>query len=406
MFRAICNVNRLIFREKNCNRLLKGVCDCLVETRGYQNAWIAVFDEFGRLKAAAESGLGQDFLPVLERLKCGQLTYCGRNILKQPGVVAIKDPLSTCADCPLSSKYSGTGAMAVRLECEGKVYGLLSASIPVDFIMDGEEQALFREVAGDVAFALHTTQFREPMQGLSANHEQLLQSAKMATIGELVSSVLHELNNPLTTIIMCSELLLEEIGEEGAKNYVQTLYREAERAITIVKNLLSFARKHKSKRDYISINESLDSAVELRAYERNLNNIKVIMELDPDLPNTMGDFHQLQQVFFNLITNAEHAVKSAHGKGNLVIRTQKVDEIIQITFTDNGMGIPTDNLGKIFEPFFTTKDVGQGTGLGLSICHGIIQEHGGRIYVESVEGNGATFVVEIPIVAKMVDCAN
>jgi len=109
-------------------------------------------------------------------------------------------------------------------------------------------------------------------------------------------------------------------------------------------------------------------------------------------------------VFLNLITNAEQAIKEAHGKGSLVIETRKVVEMIQITFADDGPGIPAANLDRVFEPFFTTKGVGQGTGLGLSICYGIIKEHGGRIYVESGEGEGATFVVGLPVVSESVGC--
>jgi len=245
---------------------------------------------------------------------------------------------------------------------------------------------------------------REAMEKLQVSQAQLLQSAKMAAIGQLVSGVAHELNNPLVAVSLYSELLPGEVNKEKIKKFAWVINQQTDRAINIVNNLLAFARKHEPRKSYISINESLTNTVELRAYDLNVNNIKGTLRLAPDLPRTMADFHQLQQVFLNLITNAEQAIKEAHGKGSLVIETRKVTEMIQITFADDGPGIPAANLDRVFEPFFTTKGIGQGTGLGLSICYGIIKEHGGRIYAESGEGEGATFVVELPVISDSSDC--
>ena len=161
VLRAIRNVNQLITKEKDRDRLLQRVCDNMVETRGYHSVWIALLDDAGRLVMTAESGLGVDFMPVFEQLKRGELTGCGRRALSQSDVVVIEDPPSTCADCPLIGNYTGSGAMAVRLEYDGKVYGLLSASIPRDFVGDEEERYLFRDVAGDIAFALYNIELEE-----------------------------------------------------------------------------------------------------------------------------------------------------------------------------------------------------------------------------------------------------
>lgn len=235
---------------------------------------------------------------------------------------------------------------------------------------------------------------------LESSQGQLLQSAKLAAIGELVSGVAHEVNNPLAAISMYSEILMDEIEDGVAKEHLGIVNAQAERAIAIVDNLLSFARKHTPNRAYASVNDSITSTVELRAYDLNLDNIKIALDLDPDLPRTMADFRQLQQVFLNLITNAEQALKQARGRGTITIGTQKTDGVIKISVADDGPGIPAGGLSRVFEPFYTTKDVGKGTGLGLSICHGIIQEHGGQIRVESTEGSGATFIIEMPIVAE------
>jgi PAS domain S-box-containing protein len=161
VLRAIRNVNQLITRERDRGRLLQGACETLIETRGYHSAWIALLDESGGLVTTAEAGLGEDFLPLVERLTRGELTDCGRRALKQSGGVVTEDPSSTCADCPLSSMYDGRGAVTIRLEYGGKVYGLLSVSIPRDLAADEEEQALFEEVAGDIGFALHKIELEE-----------------------------------------------------------------------------------------------------------------------------------------------------------------------------------------------------------------------------------------------------
>ena len=161
VLRAVRNVNQLITREKDRARLLQGACDLLTETRGYYNAWIALLDESNRLIQAAESGLTDRFQAMAERLRRGELTTCGRNARAQSGVLAIADPASACGDCPLAIGYGGRGAMTIRLEHEGKVYGLLSVSVPNRFASDEEEQSLFQEVAEDIAFALHDMELRE-----------------------------------------------------------------------------------------------------------------------------------------------------------------------------------------------------------------------------------------------------
>jgi CheY-like chemotaxis protein len=152
----------------------------------------------------------------------------------------------------------------------------------------------------------------------------------------------------------------------------------------------------------VNINEIIARVLELRAYEMKVNNIEVEALLYPELPLTIADAGQLQQVFLNIVLNAEHFMTKAHNRGRLLVKTEKVDGNIQASFSDDGTGISPENLDKIFNPFFTTKEVGKGTGLGLSICHSIITQHQGRIYAQSTPDKGATFVIELPIVAEPV----
>jgi PAS domain S-box-containing protein len=231
--------------------------------------------------------------------------------------------------------------------------------------------------------------------------EQLRLAGRLAAVGELAAGVAHELNNPLAAIQGYSQFLSSSNNlDEATKKDVETIYREALRASKITQNLLSFARRHEPEKRLISLNEVLEKTIELRAHPLKVGNIELVTELAPDLPKTMADFYQLQQVFVNIINNAEQAMAAAHGKGKLVIKTEKSNGMIQITFTDDGPGISEENMKRIFDPFFTTKEVGKGTGLGLPICYGIAKAHGGRIYAKSKVGEGATFTVEIPIVSE------
>ncbi len=226
---------------------------------------------------------------------------------------------------------------------------------------------------------------------------QLIQSEKLSTMGQLVSGVAHELNNPLTGIIGFSELLMMEADKSIYKD-LKRIQEEAARARRIVQNLLSFARMHKPEKTKIDINGIIKNVLELKAYEMRVDNIEIKCNLDQNLPVTMGDPHQLQQVFLNIINNAHQAITSVKRSGTMNIRTCKKETSIIIEFSDTGPGISKENLTRIFDPFFTTKEVGKGTGLGLSLSYGIIKDHGGTIQVVSEEDKGATFTIALPII--------
>jgi two-component system NtrC family sensor kinase len=234
--------------------------------------------------------------------------------------------------------------------------------------------------------------------------EQLIQSEKMSAIGQLVSGVAHELNNPLAGISAFAQLLLaEKRFPPDQRTAAETIYSEARRASRIVQNLLTFARQHKAEKGPAAMNQVLDDTLELRGYELRVRGIDVRREYDEALPDTMGDAHQLQQVFLNLITNAEQAMERAEGRHHrLTVRTRRAGDAIRIEVEDTGGGVPANLLERIFNPFFTTKPTGHGTGLGLSISLGIVREHEGRIWAENAPQGGARFVVELPVIVPRV----
>ena len=242
---------------------------------------------------------------------------------------------------------------------------------------------------------------RKQMEAEKKELEQQAQVAsRLATVGEMASGIAHEINNPLTAVIGYADLVLERDIPQEVKEDVRIIHNGAKRVADIVKRLLAFARQYQPERTYLDINDIIKATLELRAYELETSNIKATTNLAPDLPRTMADAGQLQQVLLNLIINAETEMKLAHEGGKLLVKTETVDDTIRISFKDDGPGISKENLEKIFNPFFTTREVGKGTGLGLSLCHGIIAEHKGRIYAESKPGKGATFIVELPVITE------
>ncbi len=231
-------------------------------------------------------------------------------------------------------------------------------------------------------------------------YHQLLQAEKMAALGQTISGVAHELNNPLATILSWAERLSQRRGlDEAVRRGLDTILSESERAARIVRSLLTFARKRQTTRAMVDVNQVVRETIALRAYEQRVTNISVIDALAAGLPQVFADGHQVQQVLLNLVINAEQAMVSAHGRGVLVVRTwhDAEQESVILEINDDGPGISDDLQQKIFDPFFTTKEVGKGTGLGLTVAYAIVQEHGGRIRLESRPGAGASFYVELPV---------
>ncbi len=233
---------------------------------------------------------------------------------------------------------------------------------------------------------------------LRAAQLQLLQAEKLSTIGRVVAGVAHELNNPLTGVLGYSQLLLAREGDGSRGRELERIHASALRCQRIVEDLLAFARAHKPERRYVGINAIVERTLDLKRYNLEVNDVEVVSELCPDLPCTMLDGQQIQQVLLNLLGNAQQSIAAARRRpGRIVVRTSLADGAIRVEISDTGEGMETETLSRIFDPFFTTKAQGEGTGLGLSVSYGIVKEHGGTIYARSQRGVGSTFVVELPV---------
>lgn len=227
--------------------------------------------------------------------------------------------------------------------------------------------------------------------------EQLIQSEKMSAIGQLIAGVAHDLNNPLASVVGFSDFLSE--GAEIPPALAEPLHvirQEAERAATIVKNLLSFARRQAEERQVQAVRPVLDSVIALLRNQLMALKVEVTLEIDDTVPDIEMNANQIKQVFVNLLNNAAQAVASTGRPGWVRVTVRRWLDGVAVDVADDGPGMPADIASRVFEPFFSTKPEGEGTGLGLSICQGIVKEHGGRITVDTAPGAGATFTVELP----------
>jgi len=245
-----------------------------------------------------------------------------------------------------------------------------------------------------------TAELAAKNEELKATTQQLWQASKLATMGELAASVAHELNNPLATISLRTEALLGQIAE-GSRGSIDIILQEIERMAGLVKNLLEFSRRSHPQISTIDLREELTNSVDFIGHYLSKRNVQVVKSFAESLPVIHADRQQLRQLFLNLLTNASDAMVTG---GTLTI-SAALSELndqpaIEIKFTDTGEGIAPDKLETIWEPFFTTKPEGKGTGLGMGICRRIVEEHGGRIVIESELGRGTTVQILLPVIRE------
>src|SRR5712664_2869842 len=230
--------------------------------------------------------------------------------------------------------------------------------------------------------------------------EQLIQAEKLAAMGQMLAGVAHELNNPLTAILGVTELLREREGaDDSTRRQLELTHRQARRAARIVQNLLEFSRPAAPQKRPVDVNNLIERTLQLQDHSLRRNNVHVDFQPQSDLPMVIGDANQLIQVFLNLISNAEYAIREVHETGRVQIRIGRIGGHISVTVQDDGVGVSQEALPKLFDPFYTTKRPGGGTGLGLSICMSIVREHGGSIDVETLPAGGSAFTVFLPVAA-------
>ncbi|MGA9529960.1 MAG: ATP-binding protein [Terriglobales bacterium] len=290
----------------------------------------------------------------------------------------------------------------VILWSKDKPVGIMGVASREDRHYSSNDENLLVAISRQLATTIEKVQLYEETcrayEDLRRTQEQLLQSEKMSAVGQLISGVAHELNNPLTAILGYGQLLESMDLSERAADYVGKLFKQAQRTQRVVQNLLSFARQRKPERQNVDLRRVLDETLALREYDMRVNNIVLERDISADLPTVVGDPHQLEQVFLNIINNAMDAMIEGAGKRVLKINIAKKDDFVCVEFADTGPGIK--GINRIFDPFYTTKSIGKGTGLGLSICYGIVKEHNGEIVARNREEGGAALEVRLPASEK------
>ena len=230
--------------------------------------------------------------------------------------------------------------------------------------------------------------------------QQVIQSERLAAMGQMIGGFAHELNNPLTSILGMTELLQDSETSESSRKQLVSLHQQARRAAEIVQNLQYFARPPAPGRSPVNLSELIQRTLHLQAYPLRKSNITVDFLQDPTLPAVMADPNQLMQVFLNLILNADQAIRESREKGTIRIRLGRNPDSVWVMFQDDGPGIAQEVLPHIFDPFFTTKRPGRGTGLGLSICKTLLREHNGNIEAATAQGGGAVFTITLPVTSS------
>jgi len=285
----------------------------------------------------------------------------------------------------------------VVLWSKDKPIGIMGIASKEDRHYSSNDENLLVAISRQLATTIEKVQLYEETcrayEDLRRTQEQLLQSEKMSAVGQLISGVAHELNNPLTAILGYAQLLEGAGLEPRSADYVRKLFKQAQRTHRVVQNLLSFARQRKPQKQEVDLRKVLEESLTLREYDLKVNNVSLEREIPDDLPSVVADPHQLEQVFLNVINNALDAMVEGSGSGVLRVRVFKKDAYVCVEFDDSGPGIKDPS--RIFDPFYTTKSVGKGTGLGLSICYGIVKEHGGEIVARNRDEGGATIAVRL-----------
>jgi two-component system cell cycle sensor histidine kinase/response regulator CckA len=293
-------------------------------------------------------------------------------------------------------------AIVCPLTMRGELLGVLNVSrVNLETKYGERERQSAMILSSLVALALGNARLHKELQArlqqVKDTQEEIIQNEKMVALGSLLSGVAHELNNPLCAVLGYAQLMQLEPIDGKVRKGIEVILREADRAAKIINDLLRVSRREKPEKRPLGLSGVLLKTLERKSYDLRSSRVEVATRLDPELPLVFGDFHQLQLVFNNLITNAQQAMFDHHGSGNLSIRGEHKNGCVVLTFADDGPGIAEENLRRVFDPFFTTKGVGKGIGLGLSVCFAIVRDHGGALRVSSPPaGRGAVFTVEIP----------
>ena len=425
VLQAIRKVNELITREKDQSRLIQGICKALIKTDGYHSAWIALLDNTKNLVGIAEAGLGEDFTSMIEELKAGEWCECVKKGFSQPDIVVVEDPQITCAKCLRVESYVEKGLMIVKLEYGDKIYGLLNVSLPKEYATDKEEQAMFKEVAGDIGLALHRLDLEERRKLAETERERLNDELinKNKELEQIVYVASHDLRSPLVNIQGFSnelkrslkevDSIMQSIGvfktddslgekrklvsvlKTDIPEFLQYIFKSISKMDSLLSGLLKLSRLGRAALNIEQLDMSRLISNVVGSLEFQIKEKDVTVKVD-ELPPCRGDEVQINQVFSNLLDNALKFIDTSRA-GVIQISGQKKDGQVVYCVEDNGIGISKEFQDVIFEIFYKLDgDASSGEGLGLTIVRKILDRESGKIWLESEPDKGSKFFVSLP----------
>ncbi len=402
------SVTALLDPAKVLNRIVEAA---VYVTNAEEGALLLIDEESGDLYLRAARNLGEQFargfrIKVADSI-AGEVVRTGKPFMESGDENRLK----------VKTGYLVKSLLYVPLKVSNKVIGVMSVDNKAsNRPFTDNDMYLLAALADYASIAIVNAQLYGEVKSFSEELErkvqertaeleqaqaQLIQSEKLASIGQLAAGVAHEINNPLGVMLGFTQVILRKLpGDDAFRKPLTSIEREGLRCKKIIQGLLDFSRRSTPSMQPAHLNDIVEAACDLIEHQITINNVNMVKGFAPNLPEIQADTNQLQQVFMNLIINAYQAMPQG---GDLRITTRAVGNRVQAIFADSGLGISPENLKRIFDPFFTTKEVGKGTGLGLSVSHGIVESHGGKIEADSQMGKGTTFVVSLPVTQEDTD---